>query len=191
MTTVINLFGGSGLGKSTTAALVFGHMKLKGLHCELVREFVKEWAWAGKSIKPEDQVTIYENQLAREKLYYGKLDYIVTDSPLLLGPIYQKYYSGDDPISTSVLNGIKQAEKEGVQYMNFVLQRNKPFDARGRYETAQQAKEVDELVNQYLSNHLIEFHTITSNDLQRVNEIIDIVTGQQPKNESIGILNGR
>lgn len=178
MTVVINLLGGSGLGKSTTAALIFGEMKLAGLHCELVREFVKEWAWQGRKIQPEDQTTIFANQLAREKMYYGKLDYIVTDSPLLLGPIYQKYYSGEDPISQNVFDEIKAAEDQGVIYLNFVLNRNRTFDPRGRYETAEQAKEVDAFVLDYLEEHSIPFHVISSDDRERVKEIIEIATRQ-------------
>jgi ABC-type amino acid transport substrate-binding protein len=176
MSTVINLYGGSGLGKSTTAALVFGEMKLMGLHCELVREFVKEWAWAGRQIKPGDQTEIYQNQLARERLYYGKLDYIVTDSPLVLGPIYQKYYTGTDSIAQEVFDNIIRAEQEGVSYMNFLLKRNKPFDPRGRYESEEQAKEVDFFVEKYLKDKSVPFHTITSDDKRRVDDIITIVT---------------
>lgn len=176
MSVVINLFGGSGLGKSTTAALIFGEMKLKNLHCELVREFVKEWAWSGRKVTSTDQNVIYENQLAREKMYYGKLDYIVTDSPLLLSPIYQKYYTGDDPIAGLVLDGLKTAEQDGVTHLNFLLQRNKPFDPRGRYETAEQAREVDQLVQDYLELHKMPYYVITTNDRERVDQIISITT---------------
>ncbi len=179
MTTVINLFGGSGLGKSTTAALIFGEMKLKGLHCELVREYVKEWAWAGRKVKPEDQDTIYSNQLARERLYYGKLDFVVTDSPLLLGPIYQKFYTGDDPIKARVIQDMKNAVSEGVTYMNFLLLRNKEFDTRGRYETEEQAKQVDIVVETYLRALELPFYTISSNDRARVDEIISTVINKE------------
>jgi len=185
MTVVINLFGGSGLGKSTTAALIFGEMKLMGEHCELVREYVKEWAWQGRKITPSDQMTIFENQLAREKMYYGKLDYVVTDSPLLLGPIYQKYYTGEDTIAKDVFNEIQNAEKEGVIYVNFLLKRNKAFDPRGRYETEEQAKEVDAYVEKYLKDHSIPFHTVVSTDRDRVNDILDIVIEEQDGNSNI------
>ncbi len=207
MTKVINLFGGSGLGKSTTAALIFGEMKLAGLHCELVREYVKEWAWSGRTIQPEDQKLIFENQLARESLYYKKLDYIVTDSPLLLGPIYQKYYTGADPMTEAAFAAIKMAENTGVEYVNFVLQRNQEYDPRGRYETAEQAKEVDAMVLQYLKDHVLPFYVIDSNDHQRVKDIIEIVVkpiepakvflerganiGYMPLGSNIGVLNGR
>jgi len=175
MTVVINLFGGSGLGKSTTAALIFGEMKLQGKHCELVREFVKEWAWEGRKIQPGDQKIIFDNQLAREKIYYNKLDYIVTDSPLVLGPIYQKFYTGKDSIADDVFNTLKTNEQNGVVYMNFLLKRNKPFDPRGRYETEEQAREVDDYVEAYLKNKSIPFHTVMSDDRERVHEIIEKV----------------
>lgn len=41
-TVVISLIGGSGVGKSTTAAAVFAEMKNQKMDAELVREYVKE-----------------------------------------------------------------------------------------------------------------------------------------------------
>jgi ABC-type transporter Mla maintaining outer membrane lipid asymmetry ATPase subunit MlaF len=64
-TYVINFLGGSGLGKSTTAALVFGALKLQRQNCELVREYVKEMAWAGIGVGPFGQSIIYGRQLER------------------------------------------------------------------------------------------------------------------------------
>ncbi len=182
MTTVINLYGGSGLGKSTTAALIFGEMKLKGMHCELVREYAKEWAWGDRKIMPEDQEHILAVQLSREQLYYGKLDYVVTDSPLLLGPIYQKYYSGSDPIAAEVFKNLKIAEQSGVKYMNFLLKRNKPFDPRGRFETEEQAKEVDACVEAYLNHYSIQFDIVGSEGNERVHEIISKVINDSQGN---------
>lgn len=42
MTSVINLIGGPGSGKSTTAAGLFFRMKSMGVRCELVTEYAKE-----------------------------------------------------------------------------------------------------------------------------------------------------
>lgn len=175
MTTVINLLGGSGLGKSTTAALVFGELKLLEENAELVQEYAKEWAWMGKKITPDDQDGICEEQYNREARLYGKVDYIITDSPLILGPVYQKYYSGSDPIFKTINERIKTAEADGVVYMNFLLSRNKQFNPKGRFETAEQAKEVDALLERYLKEKQIPFSTITSNDRERVNEIVTTV----------------
>jgi hypothetical protein len=179
MTIVINLLGGSGLGKSTTAALIFGELKLLEQSAELVQEYAKEWAWAGKKITPDDQEHITDEQWNREARLYGKVDFIVTDSPLVLGAVYQGYYSGVDPIFEKIDNRIKLAEKEGIVYMNFLLARNKKFNPKGRFETAEQAKEVDGYLKEYLTKKQIPFHSITSNDRERVNEIIDFAVSKR------------
>jgi ABC-type oligopeptide transport system ATPase subunit len=153
MTTVINLFGGSGCGKSTTAALLFARMKLMGCHVELVREYVKYWAWNDRKVKEYDQLYLLGKQSAYESMLYGKVDYIVTDSPILLAGMYQEYRSDgrDTYVGEAALEFMKQAQCSGVVYKNFILERNKPFDPRGRWETEDQARYLDLFIADYLS----------------------------------------
>lgn len=172
MTTVINLFGGSGIGKSTTAAHVYVEMKFAGKHVELVREYVKTWAWRGEKIGPFDQVYLLGKQARYESQLYGKVDYIVTDSPLLLCPIYEKYYTGKDIIGQAAINFLKDAEDKGVKHLNFLLTRNKEFDPRGRYETLEQASQVDEAARQFLTDNNIPFVEISTSDRERAAEIL-------------------
>lgn len=178
MTTVIGLLGGSGLGKSTTAALLFGELKLLHKNAELVQEYAKEWAWAGRKITPDDQDHVCNEQWTRESRLFGKVDFIVTDSPLILSPVYQKFYSGDDPIFSTISERMAVAEQGGVKYLNFLLSRNKPFNPKGRFETAEQASEVDSFLKQYLIEKQIPFRSIMSDDRERVKEIIDIVLNE-------------
>ncbi len=44
-TLVVNLLGGPGSGKSTTAADVFARLKWQDINCELVTEFAKDLVW--------------------------------------------------------------------------------------------------------------------------------------------------
>src|SRR6266481_1249419 len=143
-TVVINLLGGSGLGKSTTAALIFGDLKLKG------------------------QGTLYGHQIERESALYGKVDYVVTDSPLLLCPIYQLHYSGHDSIKSQVLIDMATALAMGVVHLNFLLTRKKPFNPKGRYETEDQAKVIDGKIQSFLTNHQIPYITVDCADEDRV-----------------------
>lgn len=175
MTTVINLFGGSGIGKSTTAAHLFAEMKYRGIHCELVREYVKQWAWQAKKVGPFDQMYLLGKQSKYESMLYGKVDFVVTDSPLLLCPIYERFYSGKDCVGPAAINFLDDAKSKGVTHMNFLLKRFKEFDTRGRYETAEQAIKVDEAVKEYLQSNDIPFHELTVSDRSRVDEILNIV----------------
>jgi len=172
-TTVINLLGGSGIGKSTTASKLFGIMKDKKYNVELVREYIKEWCWAERKITPFIQSITYGVQLEKESQLYNKLDYIVTDSPLFLYPVYQKYNYGHDAIKDQILSDMTIAKGMNVDHINFVLKRTKDFDTRGRFETEEQAIEVDVLLNQFMENENIPAVEVNCNDSQRVEFILD------------------
>lgn len=181
ITHVANMLGGSGLGKSTLAALVFGELKSRGETTELVREFVKEWAWSGKKVGPFGQSVIYGQQLERESSLYGKVDYIVTDSPLLLCPVYQLHYNNHESIKSCVLTDLKMAKELGVVHMNFLLKRLKPFDPRGRYEDEATAKLIDRKVESFLICHGIDYITVDCPEQDRVKFIADALIAARKK----------
>lgn len=174
MTKVINLFGSSGVGKSTTAALLFGNMKLKGIHCELVTEFIKTWAWEGKRVSKMDQLIILGEQIKREKLLYGKVDYIITDSPLLLCGIYEEYFSNKQKIyaSEAAQAFLKHAQDNNIEFINFVLERQKSYDTRGRYETEEESNTIQIYIKDYLTKLDIPFSMIETDDQDRAGYIL-------------------
>lgn len=182
-TYVVNLLGGSGLGKSTTAANVFGELKGRGEVTELVREFVKEWAWAGKKVGPFGQSIIYGQQLERESTLYNKVEFIVTDSPLLLCPVYQRHYNGHESIKHCVFKDLKIAEDMNVVHINFLLKRMKPFDPRGRYEDEKTAKLIDKKVESFLIYHGIDYISVDCDDQDRVKFITDTIISLRDKNQ--------
>jgi len=59
MTKYINIFGGPGAGKSTTAALLFAEMKSGGFKVELVTEVAKDFVWEDRSTTLSIQPYIY------------------------------------------------------------------------------------------------------------------------------------
>lgn len=180
-TYVINLLGGSGLGKSTTAAQVFGELKSRGETTELVREFVKEWAWAGKKVGPFGQSIIYGQQLERESTLYGKVQFIVTDSPLILCPVYQKHYNNHESIKHCVFRDLEIASQMDVVHLNFLLKRKKPFDPRGRYEDEKTAKLIDRKVESFLIYHAVEHIEVDLIDDDRVKFITETVLSIRDK----------
>lgn len=170
MTEVINLIGGSGLGKSTTAAGLFYHMKLKGINCELVNEFVKRWAWQGRKITPLDQLYTMGQQTQSESLLYGKVDWIITDSPLLLCALYDSYYNKRTAVVDVVLDFIQTSE---IKHSYYFLQRNKPFNPKGRFETEEQAKEIDSFIKTKMLEWSIPYTLLDCVDEDRVSTIME------------------
>lgn len=170
MTTVINLFAGSGSGKSTTAALLFGEMKLSGINAELVREYVKSWAWNGRKVQDMDQLYLLGKQISYERTLYDKVDFIVTDSPVLLCGVYEEFWSqGKRGYSGEAAKAfLLHAKEKGVIHKNYFINRKKPFDPRGRYETAEQAAIVDIYMKEYLVRNKVEFTEIDVDDRERV-----------------------
>jgi hypothetical protein len=169
-TTVINLYGGSGVGKSTVAALLFAQMKIQGLHVELVREYVKLWAWSGKQVRPTDQIYLLGKQSAYESLLYGKVDYIVTDSPVMLAGAYSEWHSGEaGRYVTDAANSYYDVSVAdgSVRYLDYVLHRDGAFDPRGRYETAEKAAEFDEFLKDYLARNGKTFTILHGSETQK------------------------
>jgi len=173
MTRVINLFGGPGTGKSTRAAQIFQQLKDLGVNAELVREYAKEWAWAGRKITADDQDYIGAKQRRRESSLYGKVDVIVTDSPVILSPFYLQYYYDDDSLTQFTLNCLKRAEAKGVIHHNLYLKRMKPYMAKGRYENEEQALAIDVSLRTWMQNHHVPFTDIVVEDEIKSKTIID------------------
>lgn len=174
MTKVINLLAGSGVGKSTLAAGIFYEMKKRGFNVELVSEFVKKWAWEGKRVGFYDQVYIFAKQAKSEYDLYGKVDYIITDSPLILSPIYEKFYNnGLSTVETSAFLHLDKAKSNGIEHINFLVNRSKPFNPKGRFESEETAKRVDVFVKDYLIENNINYYSLTSKDMNdKLNEIL-------------------
>lgn len=63
MTMYVNLFGGPGAGKSTTAASLFAEMKKLGKNVELVTEVAKDFVWEERQKTLEIQPYITVKQL--------------------------------------------------------------------------------------------------------------------------------
>lgn len=146
MTLLINLYGGPGPGKSTFAAALLSELKQRGVNAELVREYAKGWAWEGRKISPLDQFYVFGKQLRAEACLLGKVEVIVTDSPILLGCVYGDRYGAGD-----VADVLRQAcevyrarlADGGHEHEHYMLQRSKAYNPVGRNETEAQARELD------------------------------------------------
>jgi hypothetical protein len=183
MTLVINMLGGSGVGKSTTAAGLYYQMKLNHMNVELVREYVKVLAWQGAKIGRFDQVNIFGEQCKLEHTLYGKVDYIVTDSPIILAPIYEIFYHNDSMMEEAALKFLNKSRESGVEQLNILLKRNKPYDTKGRFQTEQEAISVDKLTLDFLNKYNIAYSVVDGPEENRVTRIMELISDKQ-KNRS-------
>lgn len=142
-----NFFGGAGSGKSTSAAWAFSEMKKSGYSVELVLEYIKTWAYLDRHLKSFDQVYIMSKQLHQEdRLLYSGVKNIVTDCPVILSSIYANYYKCN-PDLISGLELIARHFNSTFPAVNIFLKRgDKPYVSEGRYQTEEEAREIDDFI---------------------------------------------
>jgi hypothetical protein len=177
MTTVINLFAGPGAGKSTTAAEIYYRMKMMGFNCELVREYVKDWAYENRTISGFDQFYIVGKQIKKESLLYGKVDYVITDGPLWNSAFYESHLEGTTYMVNHVKGFTQYAEENGVRYDNYFLMRNVPYDPNGRFQTEAEAIEIDKRMRAFLAELNLPFEIL---DGPSRNWALDILNKYMP-----------
>lgn len=145
-TTIINFYGGPGSGKSTSASFFYYLMKKEGKNVELVREYVKDWAWEKRPMSTYDQIYFLGKQVRRESMLYGKVDWIVTDSPVMMNLYYAHRYCPRqlaEGVRAGTLSFYHQAEIDNHKHLHVFLNRTKPYISEGRYQTEAEAKEID------------------------------------------------
>lgn len=166
-TTIINLYGGPGAGKSTSAARIYHLLKDAGENAEMVREYVKDWAWMGQKPDSYDQLYLLAKQIRKETILFGKVDYVVSDSPVMLGIYYSRMY-GPPAIARGCQAAIEafyeQAGIDGHEHIHVLLKRSKAYNPAGRFQNEEQAKSIDDGVERMLKNLDVPFRTLNTND---------------------------
>lgn len=170
-TIVINIAGGPGTGKTTVAAKVFSQLKAMGYDVENVSEFAKELVWEGRSEAFNDRLYMHGEQNHRLMQMNGKLDYIITDSPLFLTSVYNSYYL-KDKFPKSYNDMIDLATIETFKLYNnrvYLLERETSYNVVGRRENQNEANDIDKGIREYLTNNNIEYKTVPlENALQEI-----------------------
>lgn len=175
-TVVINLFGGPNTGKSTLQADLYSYMKKAGYRVEMVREVAKKWAWGKTEITPLDQLNIIGEQIKDESDLYGKVDYIITDSPIMLGAFYMDHNHGELFMQDMVRQYMDFAEKNGVIFKNILLTRKGiPYDPSGRFENKYQLEILDDNLKAFIVEARLDFDTLICHPEERVDTVRDIL----------------
>ena len=151
---------------------MFYQLKLQDYSSELVREYVKKWAWEGKLPNKFDQIYITGKQSKAEYMLYDKVDFIVTDCPLMMGVFYEQFYYGTSLVKESVNEFLALSESDGVEYHNFLLSRQKTFNSDGRFCDEDGANRIDNYIKSQLDQQSIPYTLLTCPKDEAVLEII-------------------
>lgn len=148
----INLYGGPGSGKSTTAAWIFSQMKLRGYSVELVSEYVKAWAISKREVVGFDQLYLMGKQCNYEYRFLSNgIKNIVTDSPLLLSACYTRaYYPKLDVVADHMEGIIKEYDRQEPSLNIFLERGSKKYVEEGRYQTFEEATRLDRVIEETL-----------------------------------------
>jgi RecA/RadA recombinase len=164
--TVINFYGGPGSGKSTAAAGLFYNMKIAGYNVELTDEFAKECVWEGNIPMLQDQLWVLGHQHRKILRLSDKVDYIITDSPVLLSPIYRGRY-GESLYSDIIDKMALECYNLYETNINFMLGRQGDFEQKGRAQDLEESLEIDAAIVHQFEMLDIQYIKLQSEDNAR------------------------
>lgn len=154
---VVNLFAAPGSGKSTTASGLFYQLKNHGVNAELTGEYAKDLTWAKRHLTLLDQIYVFGKQHHRVWRLKDEVDVIISDSPILMSMAYAVEYP--------------QCFKDTVKWafdqydnMNFLVNRVKPYNPKGRRQTAEESDQKHIEIRNLLHSWEVPFTEIDGND---------------------------
>ena len=156
---VINLFAGPGAGKSTLRADLFGLMKKNQKDVEEVTEFAKDKTWEKNFSALSDQLFVLANQNRRLDRLKDQVEWVVSDSPILLGI----HYKTPDYLPNTFEDLIFELW-DTYENHNFFIERNHPYDPTGRNQTEDEAREIDASIIRMLELNEIPYTKVLSGD---------------------------
>lgn len=152
-TIVVNLFGGPGVGKTSMRADVFAKLKWENIECEESVEYVKPKVWEDSLNSIKDQIYVFgqqHNQLFRLR---DKVDVIITDAPLINSFLYDKE-------NNKIFRALVLQEFKKYDNLNFIINRTKPYNPKGRFQDEQGAQVVHLEVYKILKKNKIPFEIV-------------------------------
>lgn len=158
------LFAGPGAGKSTLALRIASFLKTRGIHSELVPEWVKGWAYQNIPIQGFDQVYIFARQIREEEIVLRSSPNIVvvSDCPPLMTVSYAQR---NVPGIWKSLRDIAMEYEHQYPALNFFVDRKDlSYRRDGRYEDAKDAMDMDNRIKSMLERQGMPFDLVGFDD---------------------------
>lgn len=157
-TKIINLIGGPCSGKSTISAGLFYSLKKEGYNTEMALEYVKDKVWEESYNVLNDQVYILGQQFHKLYILNGKVDFVITDSPLIMQIHYNKINLPN--FSSFTIDCFNQFNN-----INYYIERNEQnFSECGRMHSFSESKEIDSSLIKIMNDFNIKYKVIPQNN---------------------------
>jgi nicotinamide riboside kinase len=164
----INLYGGPSSGKSTLAAQIFAELKVLNKRVELVREYAKELVYEGQNMKKlteADRLIILAEQFRRESILLTSVDYIITDSPMILTAYFHRYEYAKD----IVLRHLNPLE------LHIWVERPPIFEEVDRSHNEEESKQIDKEMLDFIETCNVAIHKVSGSPKERLDQVMVIL----------------
>jgi len=161
---VINLFAGPGAGKSTTAAGLFYQMKKDGYKVELLSEYAKKLVYQDNMTVLGDQLMILAKQHHMQLVLDDQVDYLITDSPFIMGTVYTQETKHMPKVQ---YDDLVMCMYNSYDNVNIFLERNLNeygYKQEGRTQTLEEAQEKDNEIKDMLKEFNVPYYSVLMND---------------------------
>lgn len=170
-TFVINVIGQPGSGKTCLTALLFAHLKIKGYIVEYASEYAKTLIWQEKFDELNNQYHVTNSQYKLFKSMIGKVEFIVTDGPLIHGLYYNRHNKDNVSDVFKTNNFILKCFNE-FDNINIFLERGDfKYEQAGRQQTESEANLVGIILKQLLNDYNINYKIFKLNGTDTSNMI--------------------
>jgi len=172
---LINFVGAPSSGKTTISSFTFVKLKTNHLSSELVQEYAKQLVWSENYEDLSNQWYVSKKQYEMLKSVYGKVDYLVTDSPLILGLHYNRYHK-DNVCNIEKTEKMILSKISEFNNVYIFLKRNLslPYEKIGRIHNEQQSSEIEQNLKLLLDEFNLKYLEITS-DINNIDTILEYI----------------
>ncbi|NDD83741.1 hypothetical protein EB118_23125 [bacterium] len=168
---VVNFMGAPGVGKSTVTALTFAEIKCMHKSVELVQEYAKQLVWQSRFDELNNQWFVSNSQYKMLKAVDSKVEWICTDSPLLLGLFYNRYHKDNvcnvEKTERMIMSRINEFDNVYI----FLERGDFPYETQGRIHTIDESDEIQNQLKDLLDTIGVSYLTVKS-DKSSIPDII-------------------
>ena len=165
-TVVVSIFGGPGSGKTTAALDITSRLKKLGFLADFAPEYAKEVVWDTQAplATPEERArarAVMDGGLQTQRLFFaqqqarvnrclGQCDFVVTDSPGLIGMVCLR--PPFDAEGRAALYRDMRADFNSHHNFVMVMRRGDAYEAQGRIESPKRAMAMDRATAELLND---------------------------------------